>query len=219
MEELREILGVLRHADLSDETGGDRGTYEDITALVTQSRQTGGGPVELVWSVPDTVEVGPRVRQAIHRVVREGLTNVLKHASGAPVLVEVKGTDAGIEVHVTNGVPRVPGDSQGGTSSGLAGLQERISLLGGTFGAGALPDGGFRVTAWLPSQQSLPSQPPQPSLLSQPSHATNGPGSNSPLSAQTLTWPRVLGAGCTAVLVVLPTAGFLIVLLVMAALG
>jgi hypothetical protein len=39
------------------------------------------------------------------------------------------------------------------------------------------------------------------------------------LSAQTLTWPRVLGAGCTAVLVVLPTAGFLIVLLVMAALG
>jgi hypothetical protein len=206
---------------------------------VTQSRQTGGGSVELVWSVPDTVEVGARVRQAIHRVVREGLTNVLKHASGAPTLVEVKGTDAGIEVYVTNGVPRVPGGSQGGTSSGLAGLQERISLLGGTFGAGALPDGGFRVTAWLPSQPS------------QPFHATNGPvpapseagaragaealpaaprppssdgdtwrpGSNSPLSAQTLTWPRVLGAGCTAVLVVLPTAGFLIVLLVMAALG
>lgn len=121
-------------------------------------------------------------------------------------------------------------------------------MLGGTFGAGALPDGGFRVTAWLPSQSS---QPPQASLLSQPFHATNGPvpappeagahagsealrpaprppsgdggtwrpGSNSPLSAQTLTWPRVLGAGCTAVLVVLPTAGFLIVLLVMAALG
>ncbi|WP_307520880.1 sensor histidine kinase [Streptomyces umbrinus] len=233
MEELREILGVLRHADLSDETGGDRGTYEDITALVTQSRQTGGGSVELVWSVPDTVEVGARVRQAIHRVVREGLTNVLKHASGAPVLVEVKGTDAGIEVYVTNGAPRVPGDSQGGTSSGLAGLQERISLLGGTFGAGALPDGGFRVTAWLPSHAtngpvSAPSEarahaggealPPAPRPPSGEGD-TWRPGSNPPLSAQTLTWPRVLGAGCTAVLVVLPTAGFLLVLLVMAALG
>ena len=235
MEELREILGVLRHADLSDETGGggDRGTYEDITALVTQSRQTGGGSAELVWSVPDTVEVGARVRQAIHRVVREGLTNVLKHASGAPVLVEVKGTNAGIEVHVTNGVPRVPGDSRGGTSSGLAGLQERISLLGGTFGAGALPDGGFRVTARLPSHttngpvpapseagarvgaEALPAAPRPPSGDGD----TWRPGPNSPLSAQTLTWPRVLGAGCTAVLVVLPTAGFLIVLLVMAALG
>ncbi|MFI6279919.1 sensor histidine kinase [Streptomyces sp. NPDC050988] len=237
MEELREILGVLRHADLSDETGGgDRGTYEDITALVTQSRQTGGGSVELVWSVPDTVEVGARVRQAIHRVVREGLTNVLKHASGAPTLVEVRATDAGIEVYVTNGPPRVPGDSQGGTSSGLAGLQERISLLGGTFGAGALPDGGFRVTAWLPSQRSHATNGPVPAPSKAgaealrpaprpPSGAGDGdgdtwrPGVNPPLSAQTLTWPRVLGAGCTAVLVVLPTAGFLIVLLVMAALG
>ncbi|MCZ4510116.1 histidine kinase [Streptomyces sp. ActVer] len=234
MEELREILGVLRHTDLSDENGGDRGTYEDITALVTQSRQTGGGPVELVWSVPDTVEVGARVRQAIHRVVREGLTNVLKHASGAPVLVEVKGTDAGVEVYVTNGVPRVPGDSQGGTSSGLAGLQERISLLGGAFAAGALPDGGFRVTAWLPSQPSHATNGPVPTPSEAAAHAgaehlppasrppsgdTWRPGSNPPLSAQTLTWPRVLGAGCTAVLVVLPTAGFLIVLLVMAALG
>lgn len=172
-------------------------------------------------------------------MVREGLTNVLKHASGAPVLVEVKGTDAGIEVYVTNGVPRVPGDSQGGTSSGLAGLEERISLLGGTFGAGALPDGGFRVTAWLPSHPFQPSHTtngPAPSPAPSPSEAdaapfshaprppsgdgdTWRPGSNPPLSAQTLTWPRVLGAGCTAVLVVLPTAGFLIVLLVMAALG
>ncbi|QQM40296.1 two-component sensor histidine kinase [Streptomyces liliifuscus] len=233
MEELREILGVLRHSDLSDlpdETGGDRGTYEDITALVAQSRQTGGGPVELAWSVPDTVEVGARVRQAIHRVVREGLTNVLKHASGAPTLVEVRGTDAGIEVYVTNGVPRVPGDSRGGTSSGLAGLQERISLLGGTFGAGALPDGGFRVTAWLPSHATngpVPAAPseagaePLPPAPRPPSGDgdTWRAGANNPLSAQTLTWPRVLGAGCTAVLVVLPTAGFLIVLLVMAALG
>ncbi|MFI1482388.1 sensor histidine kinase [Streptomyces sp. NPDC020747] len=232
MDELREILGVLRRTDLSDDTGTDRGTYEDITALVAQSRQTGGGPVELVWSVPDTVEVGARVRQAIHRVVREGLTNVLKHASGAPTLVEVRGTDAGIEVDVTNGVPRLPGDSQGGTRSGLAGLQERISLLDGTFGAGALPDGGFRVTAWLPSHTvsteaarhgpvptaSEPGAAPLPHVPRPPSGGTWRPGPSSPLSAETLTWPRVLGAGCTAVVVVLPTAGFLIVLLVLAAL-
>jgi len=136
-------------------------------------------------------------------------------------------------VYVTNGVPRVPGDSRGGTSSGLAGLQERISLLGGTFGADALPDGGFRVTARLPSHttngpaptpseagahagaETLPAAPRPPSGDGD----TWRPGPNSPLSAQPLTWPRVLGAGCTAVLVVLPTAGFLIVLLVMAALG
>ncbi|MEJ8670324.1 histidine kinase [Streptomyces sp. MS1.AVA.1] len=123
MEELREILGVLRRAELADGmdptdgsgNGGasERGTREDIAALVTQSRQAGGGPVELDWSVPGTAEMGARARQAIHRVVREGLTNVLKHASGAPARVEVRRTDAGIEVDVTNGPPREAGRSQG----------------------------------------------------------------------------------------------------------
>ncbi|MFF3242847.1 histidine kinase [Streptomyces sp. NPDC002870] len=116
MGELREILGVLRHVDitdLTDRTGDESGTREDITALVTESRQT-GSTVELDWSVPDTAEVGLRTRQAIHRVVREGLTNVLKHASGAPAKVEVKGTDKGIVVSVTNDPPRAADHSQGG---------------------------------------------------------------------------------------------------------
>lgn len=43
-------------------------------------------------------------------------------------------------------------------------------------------------------------------------------GSRLPLSDEVLTWPRVLGAGCAAVLVVLPTVGFLVFLLLTAAL-
>lgn len=225
MEELREILGVLRHTDLADETGSDRGTREDITALVTQSRQADGGRIELDWSVPDTVEVEARTRQAIHRVVREGLTNVLKHASGAPTRVEVRATAEGIEVSVTNAVPLVARRSHGGTHSGLAGLQERVSLLGGTFAAGSLTDGGFRVAAWLPSRTNRPLPTPSqtaavplPHAPFPPSRATEREGSRAPMSAEVLTWPRVLGAGCAAALVVLPTAGFLVVLLITAAL-
>ncbi|WP_322619789.1 sensor histidine kinase [Streptomyces acidicola] len=233
MEELREILGVLRHEDITeptDGTGNERGTREDITALVTESRQT-GSTVELDWSVPDTAEVGLRTRQAIHRVVREGLTNVLKHASGAPTRVEVRGTDQGIEVSVTNQAPRAAGHSQGGTRSGLAGCQERISLLGGRFEAGALTNGGFRVAAWLPAQGSrrpesagpaaaLPgacADAPADAAGPQPGGAGQG-GAHAPLPDEILTWPRVLGSGCAALLVVLPTAGFLVVLLTMAVL-
>lgn len=43
-------------------------------------------------------------------------------------------------------------------------------------------------------------------------------GARAPLSDEILTWPRVLGSGCVALLVVLPTAGFLVVLLTTAAL-
>lgn len=254
MEELREILGVLRHVDMADRgdgagraegadgAGAERGTRADIAALVTESRRAGSA-VELDWSLSDTAEVGPRTRQAIHRVVREGLTNVLKHASGAPTRVEVRGAGKGIEVSVTNEAPRVAGLSQGGTRSGLAGCQERISLLGGTFEAGALMNGGFRVATWLPMGGSgaQPLEAAEAALLpgaqaeASPSDTARLPavgigqvgasgrfdgsgwqGARAPLSAEILTWPRVLGAGCAALLVVLPTAGFLVVLLALA---
>ncbi|MFF8712677.1 sensor histidine kinase [Streptomyces sp. NPDC015184] len=246
MEELREILGVLRRADLADEgedaaaDTGARGTYEDISALVAQSRQTGGGPVELEWSLPVTAEANARTRQAVHRVVREGLTNVLKHASGAPVRVEVRAEGAELVVGVANGAPREGGCSRGGTHSGLAGLHERVSMLGGTFAAGPLPDGGFAVTARLPRHDVGGGPPPArprpsadtpvygPPVPGTPAHGssafgTSAPGqgrrgAHPPARAEALTWPRILGAGCAAVAVVLPTAGFLVVLLVMAVL-
>ncbi|MFC8566319.1 sensor histidine kinase [Streptomyces sp. NPDC057245] len=283
MEELREILGVLRHSDLNapvdDRPGDERGTREDIAALVTESRRA-GSPVELDWSVPDSEEVGPRARQAIHRVVREGLTNVLKHASGAPTWVQVRSTGGAIEVSVTNAPPPSAGPSKGGSRSGLAGCQERITLLGGTFEAGALVNGGFRMAAQLPAQvhrlhegqghrpqegrghrpqestvpgaaarmpaspvpaspvpaspapaspapaSSAPASPVAPSPVppspvpaaGSPSVRAGRAGARAPLPDEILTWPRVLGSGCAAVLVVLPTVGFLVGLLIFAVL-
>ncbi|CAM5537914.1 hypothetical protein SVIOM342S_04465 [Streptomyces violaceorubidus] len=233
MEELREILGVLRHADLAGPeddrsgnggSGSGRGTREDIAALVDESRRTGSA-VELDWSVPDGAEPGPRTRNAIHRVVREGLTNVLKHASGAPTWVRVGSVGGEIEVSVTNAPPPVAGPSRGGSHSGLAGCAERVGLLGGTFEAGALVNGGFRVAARLPGTSAAGqsaaghSSPGRPSSPHPPVRRPGPEGARAPLPDEILTWPRVLGSGCAALVVVLPTAGFLVVLLVLAALG
>jgi signal transduction histidine kinase len=38
-----------------------------------------------------------------------------------------------------------------GHGHGLAGMRERVALLGGTFSAGPVPDGGFEVAAELPT--------------------------------------------------------------------
>jgi signal transduction histidine kinase len=40
------------------------------------------------------------------------------------------------------------------TGHGLAGLQERITIVGGALDAGPVARGGYRVTATLPAQAS-----------------------------------------------------------------
>ncbi|MGH4033211.1 sensor histidine kinase [Actinomycetota bacterium Odt1-20B] len=156
MRELREVLGVL--GPLGRDTGTDAltdatGTRSDIEALVEESRG-GGIPVTLTWQGPDLDPAdGPSVRRAVHRVVRESLTNVHRYATGAPVTVTVTHTPERVGISVRNEEPPTePAATTGlGTGRGLTGLRERVTLLGGTFEAGPAPEGGFTVTAAIPT--------------------------------------------------------------------
>ncbi|MFE1830376.1 sensor histidine kinase [Streptomyces yangpuensis] len=156
MRELRQALGVL--GPLARDTGPDAltdatGTRADIEALVAQSRD-GGIAVRLDWTGPDLDARPAPVRRAVHRLVREALTNVHRYAADAHVTVTVVHGDAQVRVTVRNGArpgPPAPAEELG-TGRGLTGLRERVELLGGTFGAAALPSGGFRVDAAVPAE-------------------------------------------------------------------
>ncbi|MEV7419649.1 histidine kinase [Streptomyces sp. NPDC089919] len=164
MRELREVLGVL--GPLSRDTGTDAltdatGTRADVTALVEESRG-GGIAVSLEWTGPDTDIRRAGVRRALHRVVREGLTNVHRYAPGSVVAVTVSHTDDLLVVRVVNG-PRPelspadrPGPAPAGTGRGLSGLRERVALLGGTLESGPRPGGGFGLTARIPAEPEQP---------------------------------------------------------------
>ncbi|MFE9370464.1 sensor histidine kinase [Streptomyces sp. NPDC006711] len=156
MRELRQTLGVL--GPLGRDTGPDAltdvtGTRSDVEALVAESRE-GGVDVRLRWDGPD-IETRPApVRRAVHRVVREALTNVHRYARAAPVTVCVAHDDRTVVVTVDNSAPPEPSDTEApeGTGRGLTGLRERVGLLGGTFEAGARSSGGFQVKAILPAE-------------------------------------------------------------------
>ncbi|MGW5122158.1 sensor histidine kinase [Streptomyces noursei] len=156
MDELRQALGVL--GPLGRDTGPDAltdatGTRADIEALVAESRD-GGINVRLEWSGPD-LDVRPaQVRRAVHRVVREALTNVHRYAMAAHVTVRVAHDDRTVQVTVRNGAPPAVADmpSEAGSGRGLTGLRERVELLGGTFEARARPPGGFQVVAAIPAE-------------------------------------------------------------------
>ncbi|MFF3242848.1 hypothetical protein ACFYWY_03715 [Streptomyces sp. NPDC002870] len=82
------------------------------------------------------------------------------------------------------------------------------------------------MAAWLPThgkplesaalEGAFTETPPDTARL--PSGGIGQEGARAPLSDEILTWPRVLGSGCVALLVVLPTVGCLVVLLTTAVL-
>jgi signal transduction histidine kinase len=146
--EMRRLLGVLRHdrpADLAPQP-----ELADLPSLVDTARQAG---LSVELSVPAALDhVPPGVGVCAYRIVQESLSNASQHAPGAAVTVSV-GHDCGVvQLRVANG----PGESAGppqnghGAGHGLAGMRERVALLGGSLSAEPSPDGGFVVSAVLP---------------------------------------------------------------------
>ncbi|MFJ3987295.1 histidine kinase [Streptomyces sp. NPDC090032] len=150
LQDLREIIGVLRADDHGEESGRPQPTLAALDTLVDESREA-GMKIVLDHQVSDPDTVPASVGRTAYRIVQEGLTNARKHAPGAEVEVRVCGAPGdGVTVSVRNPpppgeVPHVPGSGQG-----LIGLTERATLAGGSLGHGAADDGGFAIEAWLP---------------------------------------------------------------------
>lgn len=84
-------------------------------------------------------------------VVREGVTNVIRHSGGHECQVEVRNDGGCATVTIRDdgtGEPAAGALPSGG--HGLDGLRERLAADGGTLIAGPEPDGGFRLTATVP---------------------------------------------------------------------
>jgi signal transduction histidine kinase len=84
------------------------------------------------------------------RIVQEALTNTLRHARARSADVVVRYSPQAVEIVVSDDGTAAPGRSSANGGRGLVGMRERAALLGGTLDAGPVPDGGFRVRAWLP---------------------------------------------------------------------
>nr|WP_062341633.1 histidine kinase [Herbidospora sakaeratensis] len=149
LTELRELLTVLRAGDLPESAQG----IDAIPRLVADSNTT-GQRVDLDFAV-DGTGLSRSVEHAAYRVVQEGLNNARKHAPGAAVTVtgRVSGDQLVIVIHNAAGPPR--GGVFGESGYGLAGLRERIMLVGGTLQAGASAD-GFTLTARIPVGRAAP---------------------------------------------------------------
>jgi len=151
LTELRAMVGILRTA------GGDSLDLTPQPTLADLPRLTddAGFPVTLhldgQLANGGRHEVPAPVQRAAYRTVQEALTNVRKHAGGAPAVVTVNRNTGALNVEIVNEAPTDPPAGQlpsGG--HGLTGLRERASMLGGGMSASRTSDGGFRLQASFP---------------------------------------------------------------------
>ncbi|MFC5199995.1 MULTISPECIES: sensor histidine kinase [Streptomyces] len=167
LDDLREVLGALR----SDRPAGADGAtpvavpaLQDLDELLAEARAA-GQVIESVVS-GDTRDASTSHRLAVHRLVREALTNARKHAHDAPVAVSVHYGPPVTTVEVVNGRAGRARTTEGAASAspqgspppggyGLIGLAERVTALGGHLHTGASGD-GWRLSARLPTSTSTP---------------------------------------------------------------
>jgi two-component system sensor histidine kinase DesK len=146
-----------------------RQAMTDVRATVSGYR-TASLPAELVGAraalsaagiaadLPRAVDnVTSGLQETFAYVLREGVTNVIRHSGGRRCQIEVHSGDGRVSVTVgddgsgaaaTSGEDATPPALSGG--HGLKGLRERLAAEGGTLEAGPRPGGGFCLTAAVP---------------------------------------------------------------------
>ncbi|WP_051367256.1 sensor histidine kinase [Hamadaea tsunoensis] len=141
---LRRTLGTLRQADGSASLDPLPG-LADLDRLAEQTERA-GVRVSVVRS-GEAVAVPGDIDLSAYRIVQEALTNVVRHAGVAEARVALAyGGDALTVEIVDDGC----GGQPEGSGFGLAGMRERVALLGGEIEAGPRDGKGFRVFARIP---------------------------------------------------------------------
>ncbi|MGW7411638.1 sensor histidine kinase [Streptomyces sp. NPDC054863] len=144
LTEIREAVTGYREGSLSTELDGARSALcaAGIEPVVRQS-----GP-----------PLAPQAEALLGWVVREAVTNAVRHGSGATrCTITVEGTSERVRLEVADDGRVDVATAAGGaadpatrTGTGLKGLGERLASAGGSLTSGPGARGGFVVTAQLP---------------------------------------------------------------------
>jgi signal transduction histidine kinase len=175
LADMQRLLGVLRQdgtgqpADSQTRTGRPAGGQKPVRRLQLApapgladldrlvSTTAGAGVRVHVTKTGEHRDIPAMIDQSAFRIVQEALTNVVKHSGASSCRVGVGYADTGLSVEITDhgAGPAAardwsPAREPNGTGHGILGMRERVSLCGGEFTAGPLPERGFRVAARFP---------------------------------------------------------------------
>ncbi len=145
LQDMREIIGVLRDADAAIES---LHTVADIERVANAN--TGEARVN-VNLVGDLDNLGTSIEAGLFRVAQESITNARRYARHASrISVEINGSEDAVQLTVTDDGDPVGSRARVGSGYGIIGMTERVNALGGELNAGRRSDGRWVVDALIP---------------------------------------------------------------------
>jgi signal transduction histidine kinase len=143
MADIGSVVRLLR-ADQSA-TGLPVPGLDQLPALVDGFRAAGA---DITFSPPDGLGALPSTTAlTVYRLVQEGLTNAARHGDGT-IDIGIVVNDGAVNVTIENDLAAGDGHVSGGT--GLAGMADRVSAIGGVLEAGPV-NGRWRLQASIPT--------------------------------------------------------------------
>jgi signal transduction histidine kinase len=166
IKSVRQIINDLRPAVL------DLGLAAALEWQVAEFTRRSGIPCHLVGHTG--IELDDQHATAFFRILQESLSNVLRHASASAVDVEVRSTPGVLAMTITDNGIGMAGDA--GTrhgSFGLLGIEERVTMLGGTFSFDGAPGKGTTIRVSIPvggGAQASPAPSVSQGAIAAPEH-------------------------------------------------
>lgn len=112
-------------------------------ARVRDALHTAGIRCQVDWDAP---RLAPPVETALSLVLREAVTNVLRHSGARTCAIRGRRRRRGFGLEVADDGRGLAGAGQG---QGLRGIADRLRAVGGSLEVEG--DGGTRLTAWVPA--------------------------------------------------------------------
>ncbi len=151
LQELRSMVRILRSASDPDETRSIM-SLSAVQELVDAAK---GAGVEVTTDITASpADLSAPVDAAAYRVIQESITNIVRHAGATHAQVKVGLRDGRLHISVTDdGRGSAPNHGTKG-GYGMAGMSERVKLLGGSLTTRSSVGAGFAVEATIPARLS-----------------------------------------------------------------
>ncbi|HSW59012.1 MAG TPA: MASE3 domain-containing protein [Dehalococcoidales bacterium] len=151
LEIVQEVMGQVRalstnlHPSMLDNIG----LVPTLTWYIAEFSKRTGIKINFDYFGSET-SLSPRVRLTAYRIIQESLTNITRYAGVNEAFVQLSFNSDSLQIYIEDEGRGFDLDNISTTSSGLRGMRERASTLGGSFHISSFPGEGTRLEVVLP---------------------------------------------------------------------